>query len=93
MAKRASNFTLGAGSRVRYAPLERALFALLKDEPQTTIALAMRHYRKNAPFNARLVIGGRLRSLQRKMKENREPVRVALSKRRGPHPIEAWLER
>ena len=44
------------------------------------------------PYNGRTAMTGAMRSLIDKVKRNNEPFRVMKSERRGPHPMEFWIE-
>ncbi len=78
---------------MRYSPTERRLRALLRPEPKTTEDLSTALYKgRERPFHARKAVVGALTSLAAKVDANREPLRVARSRRAGPHPISFWLE-
>lgn len=84
---------LNPDSKVRYSEGEKRLFALLGKEPLTSTIIAKKYYgRGEVPYHSRKIIIGLISSLQRKTKVNRETVRVAKSERKGPYPIEVWLE-
>lgn len=77
---------------IRLSPMEQRLFDMLskRSRPIDTIQLAEAYYRGDGPETARLVIAGALRTLERKTK--RSNVRVVRGPRRGPHPMEVWIE-
>lgn len=79
---------------VRYTERENKLLKLLKAQrrPLTTIEISRMFYGREAPFNSRQSMLQVLRQLNLKLKENREKVRIASSERKGPYPIDFWLE-
>ena len=80
-------------AKIKYSPTEDAVLSILKDGNVISSAdLAARHYGRKAPLNARNTIVGIVRSLTKKSKMNREPFTIKRFTRRGPHPIEFWIE-
>lgn len=76
------------------SPGEQKLLAILdkQREPIATTELVPLFYAgEDEPEHAQKVISGLARSLE--YKTRREPVKVKRSRRRGPHPVEVWLER
>jgi hypothetical protein len=74
------------------SPSEARFMKLLGKRPKTTTELIVKFYdHKPPPEHAQVIISGLARSLERKTANQR--VRVRRSERRGPHPIEVWLER
>ena len=80
---------------VQYTKRENKLLDLLKAQrrPLSTIEISRMFYGRQAPFNSRQSMLQVLRQLNLKMKENKESVRIVSSERRGPYPINFWLER
>ena len=87
-------FTLKANG-VKYSPSEQRLFALLPKsgrQSRDSAQLAAAFYKgRKPPQHARTTVVGAMRSLARKMAKNKEPLRVQIGKRQGPHPIDFWL--
>lgn len=80
---------------VRYSKTERLVFEALPADGRkiTTVALTDKIYgRRQRPFNARQNVLSILNTLVRKVKANKEPFKLKRSERRGPHPIEFWVE-
>lgn len=87
------DFNLTDNGTVAYSPYEREIFKLLGTEPRDTRTIAKLRYKKEAPpFYVRQVVVGALKSLARKAKHNREPFRIAHTKRSGSIPMSFWLE-
>ncbi len=82
-------------STVRYSPGERKLFSLLTDKPMSSEALSEKFYRghKEVPFHGRKIVIGLVTSIQKKVNANKEKFQIMKSDRKGPHPIEVWIER
>ncbi len=76
---------------VPYSAAEKEAFALLSRKPQTT-SLLVERLGKEELFAPNSLIGV-LGTLARKVRINEEPFRVMKSQRRGPHPIEHWIEK
>ena len=85
---------LSLDPKVRYSPGEQRLFALLNQKPIPSTVLAGKYYRGDVgvPYHSRKIVIGLADSLRKKVIINREPFRVIKSNRKGPHPIEIWLE-
>jgi len=81
-------------SKVRYSPSEQQLLNLLpKDGTRiTTSDLVNKRYGKNVPLNGQKIVMSAMRSLIDKVVIKREPFRVRRSTRRGPKPIEFWID-
>lgn len=79
---------------MKYSDREKSILALLPKGGKriNTVELMKKKYGKNVPFHGRIIIIGTLRSLMRKVVYNKEPFRIKKSERRGPHPIEFWIE-
>lgn len=91
MARRRTAYTLRSDGK--YSPGERKIFAILSRVPVSTISIAEARWQNgDAPVNSRHVIIGAIRSLQRKIEANREPFRIAGTRRLGPKPMSFWLE-
>jgi hypothetical protein len=77
------------GSRVNYSERERALFNVLTKKGRVSTKILARlsdSFYKNQSIVSSLVILGK------KIDANKEHFHLRHSKRRGPHPIEWWLE-
>lgn len=75
---------------------EHALLALLPSDgtPVSTRELVQQYWATDdEPFNARGIIGTRMRSIMRKLDHTRDKRRVLKSERRGPQPISFWVKR
>lgn len=78
--------------------MERQLLALLPANGKrlSSVALAERLYEneKVMPMNARVIVGVTMRTITKKLElMPEEKRRVRKSPRRGPVPIEFWLEK
>lgn len=78
---------------VRLSPKEEELLALLREQPRTSTELIEDLFSGRPPFNARMILRGRMQTLSRKLEVMRNGVRVAKSERRGPYPITYRLVR
>jgi hypothetical protein len=76
----------------RYSPLERKVFSSLGGRPRSTLILVERLRDKGVEFHSRITVVAALRSLQERTAKYGEPFRVKSTPRRGPHPVEFWLE-
>src|SRR5438445_13705880 len=79
-------------NKVNYSPMEKVVLGVLQDaeSPIDTIVIINKVYKKlrrDQPFNARVIVGGHLRSLKRKCKYNKEPWRIISTVRHGPYPM------
>lgn len=79
----------------RYSPLERKLFAQLPVSSKakggvTTTMLSAQLYGR--AINGRQTVLVALTGLKEKVTRNREPFRIIKTVRRGPHPMEWWVE-
>lgn len=48
---------------------------------------------KSRPMNARVIVGGRMRTIMAKFEYNGDRCKLKKSERRGPNPIEYWIEK
>lgn len=74
---------------------ERRLLDLLPKTGKkiTSTALVKRYYAGEiTPLNARQIVVSRMNSVKQKLITNKDKRRVMQSKRRGPKPINYWLE-
>lgn len=81
--------------KIDYSPRERELLAVIraaKKKRLTTTELMERVFKEEVPFNARQSISATLSSLTRKVRARGESFSVKKSSRRGPRPIQVWLE-
>jgi hypothetical protein len=80
--------------KYRYSKTEKALFNLLLPVGQRVDSktLAKKHYGRRIPINGQVAVVGAVRGLAAKAVRNREWFRVKSTKRRGPYPIEFWVE-
>lgn len=90
-------YTLSSdGRHLRYSPRERRFFALLPKDGKAinTKKLIERYYKDDElPGHPHANIIDMAGSLIEKIEKNKEPFRVKRTDRRGPHPIEFWVER
>jgi hypothetical protein len=83
-----------SGTSYKYSKGEQKVFECLNGKETSTTEILNHFYRgTKRPINGRKIIISVLRSLQVKIDWNKEPFRLASSKRRGPHPISVWLEK
>lgn len=78
-----------------YSNTEQKIFAaLLRLGPIDSDQLTHSIYgdKRRKPRYARTAIVGAARSLSDKITDNREPFRIKSSGRRGPYPMEFWIE-
>lgn len=91
------SLSLNSNGPVRYSDKEKAVFALLRrhgNRPVDTIKLLHSYYDgRPVPFNGQVALNGTIRSLVTKVERNKEPFRIRKSERRGPHPMEYWIEK
>ena len=73
--------------------LERELLALLRRRPRSTAELAALYWPRQPPFNGANILRGRLTGIERKLAARGEKRAVMKSPRRGPHPINYWIEK
>jgi hypothetical protein len=85
---------LSKPDRVKYSPLEEEIFNLLPRSGKRldTNQLANKVYGGDVPINGRLIVTGTLRKLIKKSLHNKEAFKIKTSERRGPYPLEVWLE-
>lgn len=79
----------------RYSPKDKALFALIPKGGKKRIdstSLVDKYYKGSAPLNGRQCVMAGVRTLKRKIDFFKEPFCLKLSPRRGPWPVEIWLE-
>jgi len=74
-----------------YSPREQRLLSIIRQKGRVSTRDLMKR-RIVDGLNARQSLVVSLVNLSKKMKANHEPVRLCRSKRRGPLPIEWWLE-
>lgn len=80
---------------IKYSPSETRVLNILQTlgKPATAEAVAKKMYKKDeAPFHSTRVATMTLTSLAKKIKANKEPFVLKKSERRGPYPIDFWLE-
>lgn len=87
--------TLSAEPKVSYSPFEQKVFAALQLKvPKSTVDITDEVYTpRERPHNARQSVLGALISLSKKVRKNREPFAVKKSERKGPHPVNFWIEK
>lgn len=80
----------------RYSKNEAKVLGILRaaGKPISTVDVANKVYatKTKRPMNARQTILGALISLQRKAKANKETFAIKNTERKGPHPIQFWIE-
>ncbi len=86
-------FKLKVGG-IKYSKGEQLCFKALNDKPRlsTNIVDKVYYKGKTVPYNGQKIVVGMLASLRRKIVANKEPFKLLSTKRRGPHPMEFWLE-
>jgi hypothetical protein len=81
---------------VRLSPSEERLMALLplsEERRIDTKRLIAKFYRGGEePFNARMIVLGMIRTIERKLPRMKSARRLRRTERSGPYPIEVWLE-
>lgn len=82
---------------VHLTPSERKVLKILSDvgRPINTYSIVYEMYGGDPPEHARIWVGQLIRSLVKKaprLKKNDMPV-VCYSGRKGPRPMQAWVER
>lgn len=83
------------GHHLKYSAMEQGLLALLRNSESKRIdtdTLAQQYYKRRPPRNARQSVLATMRNLADKVRRNKEPFLVKRTARRGPHPVEFWLE-
>ena len=79
----------------RYSPKDSELFRLIPKGDSKRIdstTLVDRYYEGKIPFNGRQCVMAGVRTLGAKIRYYREPFRLVISPRRGPWPVEIWIE-
>jgi hypothetical protein len=94
MAKLPSAFILKSNGTINYTTGEREFFKLIPRSGKITSAeIAEKKWPKGTmPFHGRKSVIGAMTNLIEKTNRNKEPFRILKTKRRGPHPMEFWLE-
>ncbi len=81
----------------KYSKTEAKAFNILVSagKPISSAAVTEKLYgrSKNRPMYSQQTALGSLRSLQRKVKLNREAFTIKNSERKGPHPMQFWIEK
>lgn len=85
-------FKLKTDGKVKYSKGEQNVFKSLSATPRSSTVLLDKVYPKDAPYNGRKIMIGMLKSLHRKMLENKEQFKVMNTDRNGPHAMSFWLE-
>jgi hypothetical protein len=88
-------WTLKSDGLHRYSRKELRVFKLMPNGGKRidTCDLLAKYYEgAQAPLNGQVSINGAMRSLMEKVKRNNEPFTICKSERRGPHPMEYWIE-
>lgn len=88
--------SLGAGNnKVRYSELEKRMFDAIpkRGRINTTDLIEIYWDRSERPRNDRVAAMGCLRSLKKKINDNREPFKLNTSRRAGPKPLDVWFEK
>jgi hypothetical protein len=80
-----------------YSKKETALFGLIPKAERSAIeskALVAKYYggSKKVPFHGQQSVMAGVRTLKNKIEYYKEPFRLRMEERRGPHPIKIWLE-
>jgi len=82
---------LSSEPRYSYSPKEKEVFKLLATKPRTSVSIIEQMY-EDPPLNGRQIIIGVLKSLQQKVKMNREPFMIERTERAGPIPVSFWIK-
>lgn len=94
--KSATALALSKGEKVSYSPFEQRLFQIIPKDGRRidTKRLAAHYYARLGPppYNGQKSVVDALSSLMTKVSINKEPFKVCKSERRGPRPLEVWLE-
>jgi hypothetical protein len=80
---------------VRYSPLEKALFEIIRSHrgtPLNTAKLAEKFYDGEIPLNGRTIISVTINALIKKTRWNKEEFKVCRSPRSGPNSTTVWIE-
>ena len=82
---------------VEYSPMEQRVFLVLRKangSPLTAERIAARSYKKKeAPYHAIKITSMTLKDLAKKLDQNEDIWQLKKSTRRGPYPIDFWLEK
>ena len=85
-------FKLKTECKIKYSKGEQAAFKALSGTPRSSTVIIEKVYPKDVPYNARKIVIGTIKSLQRKMLANKEPFKLLNTERSGPNAMEFWLE-
>lgn len=86
MKKNSSN------TSIRLSPSEERIFTFITQKVKlTTKELTRLYYNSRVPINGQNIVNGLTKRLE--IKTRRQRPRIRREKRKGPKPIEVWLER
>ena len=80
---------LSKGDKIKYSPMEQAIFSLLKEGSEIDTAQITKKFyaRREIPFNARKIVSGALSTLRKKVEANEEPFEIVSSERSGSNSM------
>ena len=82
--------------QMRYSPAEQIILDIIQKNGgriTTKELIAKRYAGKRVPFNAASNVRATLRTLDLKIKYNKEPFVLKREGQVGPHPQEIWMEK
>lgn len=85
---------LTSSGEVQYSEAEKKLFGLLstRERRSTSELVQLKYDGETVPFHAKGIIRAIANSLTAKVERNGEPFTIMKSARRGPYPVEFWIE-
>jgi hypothetical protein len=78
-----------------YSPSEKNLIELLaanRGRRLNSLTIVSMSYQGRRPTHARRSVVSTLNLLAKKMRKNKEKIRIMKTERRGPYPVEFWVE-
>jgi len=82
-------------SNKKYSENDKALFDVIPKGETVKLdskTIVKRFYHGRVPLNGQVCVMAGIRTLRRKIKHYHEPFQLMISERRGPHPVEIWME-
>lgn len=85
---------LTSSGEVGYSEAEKQLFDMLstKERRSTTELVALKYEGQRPPYYAASIVRSLMRGLAAKVERNAEAFVISKSERRGPYPVEFWIE-
>jgi hypothetical protein len=94
----ASTIKLKEATIIRYSPMERALFKLLKSRPDKSADTkwltenVYKELNRPLPKSSRVIITGTVRNFIKKVERNKEPFKIVCTPVNGPYSMEVKIK-